>query len=61
MNLSEIRLEALTDTLRIGKISDQEYFSKKYSAYVSNSRLGNINPEIFITDYEIINTMQYYF
>ncbi len=45
MNLSEIRLEALTDTLRIGKISDQEYFSKKYSAYVSNSRLGNINPE----------------
>jgi hypothetical protein len=45
MNLSEIRLEALTNTLRIGKISDQEYFSKKYSAYVSNSRLGNINPE----------------
>jgi hypothetical protein len=45
MNLSEIRLEALTDTLRIGKISDQEYFSQKYSAYVSNSRLGLINPE----------------
>ncbi len=45
MNLSEIKLEALTDTLRIGKISDQEYFSQKYSAYVSNSRLGNINPE----------------
>lgn len=45
MNLNEIKLEALTDTLRIGKISDQEYFSKKYSAYVSNSRLGNINPE----------------
>lgn len=44
MNLNEIKLEALTDTLRIGKISDQEYFSKKYSAYVSNSRLGNINP-----------------
>lgn len=45
MNLNEIRLEALTDTLRIGKISDQEYFSKKYSAYVSNSRLGYINPD----------------
>lgn len=44
MNLSEIKLEALTNTLRIGKISDQEYFSKKYSAYVSNSRLGYINP-----------------
>lgn len=26
-----------------------------------NEFLGNINPEIFITDYEIINTMQYYF
>lgn len=45
MNLNEIKLEALTNTLRIGKISDQEYFSKKYSAYVSNSRLGNINPD----------------
>ena len=45
MNLSEIKLEALTDTLRTDKISDQEYFSKKYSAYVSNSRLGYINPE----------------
>lgn len=45
MNLNEIRLTALKETLRIGKISDQEYFSKKYSAYVSNSRLGYINPE----------------
>lgn len=45
MNLSEIKLEALENTLRIGKISDQEYFSPKYSAYVSNSRLGNINPD----------------
>ena len=44
MNLSDIKLEALTDTLRIDKISDQEYFSNKYSAYVSNSRPGNINP-----------------
>jgi hypothetical protein len=45
MNLNEIKLEVLPETLRIGKISDQEYFSKKYSAYVSNSRLGSINPE----------------
>lgn len=45
MNLNEIKLEALTDTLKIGKISDQEYFSKKYAAYVSNSRLGYINPD----------------
>lgn len=45
MNLYDIKLEALTDTLVTSKISDQEYFSEKYSAYVSNSRLGNINPK----------------
>lgn len=45
MNLSEIKLEAIEDSITIGKISDAEYFSKKYSAYVSNSRLGNINPD----------------
>ncbi len=44
MDLSKIKLEAQVDTLKIGKITDQEYFSKKYSAYVSNSRLGSINP-----------------
>ena len=33
------------DTLRLQKISDEEYFSKKYSNYISNSRLGLINPE----------------
>ena len=33
------------DTLYLQKISDEVYFSEKYSNYISNSRLGLINPE----------------
>ena len=40
MNLKEIKLEPLLDTLTLTKISDEIYFSEKYSKYVSNSRLG---------------------
>ena len=40
MELKEIKLTPLLDTLRLEKISDEVYFSKKYSGYVSNSRLG---------------------
>ena len=43
-NLS-IKITPLMDPLRLQKISDEEYFSKKYSNYISNSRLGLINPE----------------
>lgn len=32
------------DTLHLQKIDDEEYFSKKYSNYISNSRLSLINP-----------------
>lgn len=32
------------DTLRLQKIDDEEYFSERYSNYLSNSRLGLINP-----------------
>ena len=32
-------------TLRLQKIDDEEYFSEKYSNYISNSRLGLINPD----------------
>ena len=35
----------LLDTLRLQKIDDEEYFSEKYSNYISNSRLGLINPD----------------
>ena len=39
MKLSEIKIEPLLDTLRLEKISDEEYFSDKYQNYISNSRL----------------------
>ena len=44
MELKEIKLTPLLDTLQLEKISDEVYFSKKYNGYVSNSRLGLINP-----------------
>lgn len=45
MKLNEIKITPLIDTLRLQKIDDEEYFSEKYSNYISNSRLGLINPE----------------
>lgn len=45
MKLNEIKLTPLLDTLRLQKISDETYFSEKYSGYVSNSRLGLLNPK----------------
>lgn len=44
MQLSEIKLTPLLDTLQLVKISDAEYFSPKYGEYISNSRLGLLNP-----------------
>ena len=44
MKLSDIKLTPLIETLRFEDISDEEYFSKKYSNYISNSRLSLINP-----------------
>ena len=44
MKLSDIKLRPLLDTLRLEKIDDAVYFSEKYSGYVSNSRLGLLNP-----------------
>lgn len=44
MNLKEIKLEPILDSLTLTKISDEVYFSAKYGGYVSNSRLGKINP-----------------
>lgn len=38
-------IKPLIDTLRLQKIDDEEYFSKKYSNYISNSRLSLINPD----------------
>lgn len=44
-NPETITLTPLLDTLRLKNISDELYFSEKYSMYISNSRLGLINPE----------------
>ena len=45
MNLKEIKIIPLLDTLRLEKISDQEYFSESYNGYISNSRLSLIDPK----------------
>ena len=45
MKLSEIKITPILDSLKLENISDEEYFSKKYENYVSNSRLSLINPE----------------
>lgn len=42
MNLDDIKITPLLDTLRLEKISDSIYFSEPYRNYVSNSRLGLI-------------------
>lgn len=44
MKLDAIKLTPLLETLRLQKISDATYFSEKYSGYISNSRLGLLNP-----------------
>ena len=38
--IKQIKITPLLDTLRLEKLSDEIYFSKKYSNYISNSRLG---------------------
>lgn len=44
MKLQEIKLTPLLETLELKKIDDATYFSSKYSHYISNSRLGLLNP-----------------
>lgn len=44
MTSNDIKITPLMDSLRLSKISDQVYFSEKYSGYISNSRLGLLNP-----------------
>lgn len=42
--LNDIVIEPILDSLLLQKIEDSEYFSNKYSGYISNSRLSLINP-----------------
>lgn len=53
----EIKLTPLIDSLKLEKIEDSIYFSKKYSNYISNSRLGLLKsqgPEAFFAGFKPI-------
>lgn len=45
IDVSNIKIKPLLETLKILKIEDKDYFSNTYNAYISNSRLSLINPE----------------
>ena len=45
MNYEEIVLTPILDSIKFIEMSDEEYFSDKYSEYISNSKLSLINPE----------------
>lgn len=45
MTFKDVKIKPILDSLRLEDISDEIYFSEKYSDYVSNSRLSYINPE----------------
>ena len=40
LDVKNIKVTPLLDTLRLQDVSDEEYFSEKYSNYISNSRLN---------------------
>ena len=40
--IKQIKITPLLDTLKLEDISDDEYFSERYSNYISNSRLGKL-------------------
>lgn len=55
--MEDIKIIPLIDTLKLEKIDDDIYFSKKYSNYISNSRLGllkNEGPEAFFAGFKPI-------
>jgi len=43
--LNQIKITPIIETLHLENISDEEYFSEKYSDYISNSRLGKLVKE----------------
>lgn len=56
--LEGIEITPLLDTLRLEKISDQEYFSEKYNGYISNSRLSRLDPSRGGSPEEFFNKMK---
>lgn len=45
MTFKDVKVKPILESLKLEDISDEIYFSEKYSDYVSNSRLSLINPE----------------
>lgn len=43
-NFQKIKLTPIYDSIKLIEMSDEEYFSSKWSDYISNSRLSLINP-----------------
>ena len=44
INFKDFKVIPILDSIKRVDMSDEEYFSKTYRNYVSNSRLKNINP-----------------
>lgn len=44
-DVSDVKLTPRLETLTLSKITDEVYFSKQYADYISNSRLGFLNPD----------------
>ena len=45
MNINNCKIELIPNSIKILNINDEEYFSKKYSNHISNSKLKLINPK----------------
>lgn len=43
--INDIKITPILESLKLQKISDEIYFSEPYRNYISNSRLGLINPD----------------
>ena len=45
MSLENVTISIIPESIQFLKMSDEEYFSDKYKDYISNSKLGLLNPE----------------
>lgn len=45
MKADDIKLRFVPGTFKLSKIEDEEYFSKKYKNYISNSRFNLLDSE----------------
>lgn len=43
--MAETSIEIIPESIKLVKITDEEYFSKEYGDWISNSKLGLVNPD----------------